>query len=71
MGPKMCCELLLPFESLITLVALEWSLSSVRLHVGLQITRRSASIVAQVTLERFFSGVLSHHVNFQINSLNA
>ena len=57
--------------SLVALIALEWSLPSVLPHVLLQITRRSASVVALVTFERPFPCVHRHHVNFQITSLNA
>ena len=53
------------------MVALEWSLPRVRPHVPLQITRRSASIVALVTLERLLSCVHTHYVSFQITSSNA
>ena len=65
-------EITFPFERFYAMVAFVWFFHSVRLHVTLQITRSSASIVALVTFERLFSGlVLSHDVNFQINSLNA
>ena len=64
MGPKMSFEILLPFESLIALAALEWSLPRMFSHVLLQSTRGNASIVALVTFERLFSGVLPHNVNF-------
>ena len=57
--------------SFVALVALEWSLPRVRPRVPLQITRRSASIVALVTLERPLSWVLPHHVIFQVTRLNA
>ena len=53
------------------LVALERLLPRVRPHVALQVTRRSASIIALVTLERLFSCVHHHHVSFQLTSLNA
>ena len=52
-------------------VALERLLPSVRPHVLLQVTRRSASVVALVTLVWLFSRVLPHHVNFQMNRMNA
>ena len=39
--------------------------------VILQITRLSTSIIALVTLERFFSCVLHDNVNFQLVSCNA
>jgi len=60
----MASEAPLLFKRLITFVALEWLLPSVLPHVALQITRSSASIVALVTFERLFSGVLPHYVNF-------
>ena len=56
----MACEALLMFERFITSIALEWFFPTVLLHVFLQITRSSASVVALVTFERLFSGVLSH-----------
>ena len=59
------------FERFNTLVALEWSFPSVRSHVLLQMTGFGASIVALVTFERFFSGVLSHFVDFQFSSCDA
>ena len=46
-------------------------LARVRLHVALQMTRRSASIIALVTLEWLFSCVHPHHVIFQLTSMNA
>ena len=52
-------------------VALERLLPRVRPHVLLQVTRRSASIIALVTLERLFSCVIPHHMLFQITSCNA
>ena len=52
------------------LVALERLLPRVRPHVALQITKRSASVVALVTLEWLFSRVHPHHVHFQLTSLN-
>ena len=55
-------------KSIVALVALEWFLPRMRLHVLLQSPRSSASVVALVTFEWFFSGVLPHHVNFQISS---
>ena len=57
--------------SLIALITLGRSLPSVRLHVALQCIRSSASVVALVTFERLFSGVLCHYVNFQMDRLNA
>ena len=68
---EMFDEIFLLFVSLAALVALEWSLPSVLPHVFLQISRISASIVALVTFERFFTGMRSHHVFLQMNSLNA
>ena len=67
----MACEALLMFERFITFVALEWFFPSVLPHMLLQIARRSASVVALVAFERLFSGVLSHHVNFQFRLRNA
>ena len=66
----MSCEAPFFFESLIALVALEWSLHSMLPHVPLKITRSRASVVALITFERLFSCVL-HHVNFQFRSFNA
>ena len=66
----MFCEILFVFVSFSTLVALERLLPSVCYHVALQVTRRSASVVALVTLVWLFSCVVPHHVNFQITSLN-
>ena len=57
--------------SLVALVALEGSLPSVLPHVLLQKARSSASVVALVTFERLFSGVLSHYVKFQFPICNA
>ena len=54
----------LPFESCITLVALERSQSIVISHVPLQLTWRSASIIALVAFVRFFSCMIPHHVFF-------
>ena len=59
------------FVSFVALVALERLLPSVRYHVPLQSTRRSASVVALVTLFWLFSCMLPHHVIFQMTSLNA
>ena len=51
------------------------ALERLRPHVGprvtLQLTRRNASVVALVTLERLFSRVVPHHVIFQLTSCNA
>ena len=65
---RMACEAPLLFERFITAVALEWFLPSVLPHVVLQSARSSASVIALVTLERLFTSVLSHDVNFQICS---
>ena len=46
------------FVSHAALVALEWSLPGVCLNMALQIARTSASIIALVTFEWLFSGVL-------------
>ena len=67
----MFCELVFSAVSFAALVALEKLLPSVRYRVLLQVTRRSASVVALVTLVCLFSCVLPHHVNFQLTSCNA
>ena len=67
----MLCEQVLLFVSFAAFVALERLLPGVRSNVALQMTRRSASVIALVTLEGLFSSVHPHHVNFQLNSLNA
>ena len=67
-GARMFCELRFPFVSFITLVALEWSLQGMCLHVALQLTRRSTTVVALVTFERLFFCVHPHHVFFQLGS---
>ena len=67
----MACEALLMFERFFTLLALEWSVPRMRSNVLLQMIRTSACVVALVTFERLLSCVLPHHVNFQMNSLNA
>ena len=64
-------ELLFPFESFIALVAREWSLHGMPLHVPLQITILSGSVIALVTFEWLLSCVHPHHVNFQLTRLNA
>ena len=64
-------QLVFPCESFATFVALERSQPRVRPHMALQMTRRSASIIALVALEWLFSCVIHHHVNFQFTSLNA
>ena len=71
MNYGMFCKIVLSCVSFAALVALERLLPSVRPHVPLQMTRRSASVVALVTLEWLFSCMLPHHVNFQLTSLNA
>ena len=60
----MFCELVFSAVSFAALVALEKLLPSVRLHVPLQVTRRSRIEVALVTLVWPFSCVLPHHVLF-------
>ena len=57
--------------SLAALVALEWSLASVRPLVSMQITRSRASIAALVTFERLFFCMLPHYMFFQFTRLNA
>ena len=64
------CEIYLSFVSFVAFVALERPLPAVPPRVLLQVTRRSASKVALVTLEWLLSCVLSHHVNFQMTSCN-
>ena len=71
MAPCMYFELLVPFVSFLAKVALEWSLTSVRPHVTLQITRLIGCIVALVTLERLLFCMLSHYVEFQVTSCDA
>ena len=66
----MSCKVAFDFVSFITLVALEWSLNSMCLHVLLQITRNRARIVALFTFVRLFSNMLSHHVDFQFTTCN-
>ena len=68
---EMFCERAFSSESFAAVVALERLLSSVRHHVLLQMTRRSAIVVALVTLVWLFSCMLNHHVRFQISSCNA
>ena len=67
----MFCEVFFVFVSFAALVALERLLPSVCYQVLLQVTRRSASEVASVTLVWPFSCVLTHHVIFQLTSCNA
>ena len=66
----MFCELDIPFEIFTALVALERFHPRVRPNVALKMTRRSASVVTLVTLERLFSCVHPHNVNFQCTSSN-
>ena len=61
----------LVFVSFAALVALERLRPHVGPRVTLQLTRRNASVVALVTLERLFSRVVPHHVIFQLTSCNA
>ena len=68
---EMFCEIVLLCVSFAALVALERLLPSVRHHVVLQLARRSASIIALVTLMWFFPCVLPHHVIFQLIRCNA
>ena len=70
MNSGILCEQVLLCVGVTAFVALERFLPRVR-HVLLQMTRLSASIVALVTLERLFSCVLRHKVNFQHLSCNA
>ena len=58
------------FEIFTALVALERFHPRVRPNLALKMTRRSASVVTLVTLERLFSCVVFHHMNFQLSSLN-
>ena len=67
----MSCEAPLRFVSFLALVALEWSLHHVCSHVIVQIARLDESKTALVTFERLFSGVLLHHVIFQLTSCDA
>ena len=68
---KMFCKTTLIGIQLAAFVALEWSLTSVRPLVTLQITRLSGCIVALVTLERLLFCMLSHYVEFQLTSCDA
>ena len=70
-NPEMFCKVSILCESFAALVALERLLPSVRLNVHLKITRRSGSVVALVTLVWLFSCMVPHHVNFQLDRLNA
>ena len=71
MNFDMFYKILLMFVSLAALAAPEWSRPSVRLHVLLQIARRSTSVVALVTFERLLSCVHPHHMNFQTTRSSA
>ena len=68
---RMLCKQVLLCVSFAAFVALERLLPGVRSNVALQMTRRSASVIALVTLEWLFSCVHPHHVLFQMTSLNA
>ena len=68
---NMFCEVVHLAVSFAAFVAPERLFPTVRPYVALQGTRRSASVVALVTLVWLFSCMLNHHVNFQIASLNA
>ena len=68
---EMSCEIALLSVSFAALVTLEKLFPSVRLHVVLQLKRRSASEVALVTLVWLFSRMVPHHVNFQLICGNA
>ena len=70
-NPEMFCEPALLSGRFAALVAPEKLLPRVRPHVALQMTRRSTSEVALVTLVWLFSCMLPHHVLFQIASSNA
>ena len=67
----MFCEVVFVFVIFVALVALERFLPCMRQHVALQATRRSASVIALVTLVWLFSCMLPHHMPFQITSPNA
>ena len=67
----MSCEIAFLCESFAASVALERLFPRVRSHVALQMTRRSASIIALVALERLFPCVDPHYVHCQIISCNA
>ena len=66
MNFEMIYKISLLLVSFAALIALEWSLPRVRLHMLLQTTRSRASVVALVTFERLLSCVFPHHVSFQI-----
>ena len=61
---EMSCENVLSSVSFVAFVAPERLLSTVSLHVLLQVTGRGASVVALVTLVWLFSCVIPHHVLF-------
>ena len=71
MHSEMFCQLPLSSKSFTAFIAPERLFPSVRYHVALQMARRSASVVALVTLMWLFSCMLPHHVIFQMTSLNA
>ena len=71
MNSYMLCEANLMLVSFAASVALERFLPRVPPHVALQLTSRSASEVALVTLERLYSSVTPHYVPFQMTSCNA
>ena len=71
MNYGMFCETVLSCVGFAALVALERLLPSVSYHVALHITRRSASVVALVTLVWLFSCMVPHHVDFQLICCNA
>ena len=64
-------EIVLLCVSFAALVALERPHPSVRPHMVLQLTKRSTSVVALVTLVWLFPCVLPHHMFFQSTSCNA
>ena len=66
----MFCERTLSSVSFAAFVAPERLLPSVCPHVALQLITCSASVVALVTLVWLFSCMVSHHVIFQLTSLN-
>ena len=68
---KMSCQPVFNTVSFAAYVAIERLFPSVRLHVYLQLTRRCAGVVALIALEWLLLCVLSHHVIFQLTSLNA
>ena len=71
MDSGVLCEIYLVFVSFTAFVALERLQARVRPCVTLQITVRSASIVALITLEWLFFRVLPQNVIFQLINCNA